>query len=80
MEKDLADATTTSIVLQTALDAEAKEHTALQNVMGVVCDALEPLEGRQLGNSLWSRLSALYGSVGDWVRDALHTGMQRTLR
>jgi hypothetical protein len=29
LEKDLADATTASTVLQTALDAETKEHTAL---------------------------------------------------
>jgi hypothetical protein len=61
------------------LVAETREHTALQNVAGVVYDALEPPEGRQLGSSLWSCLTALYDSVRDRVRDALHTGVQRTL-
>jgi hypothetical protein len=76
LEKDLADATTASVMLQMALDVETKEHTALQNVAGAVCDALKPLEGRQSGSSLWSRLTALYGSVRDRVREALHTSMQ----
>jgi hypothetical protein len=79
LEKDLAGATTTSAVLQTALDAETREHTALQNAAGAVCDALEPPEGRQSGNSLRSRLTALYGGVRDLVRDALHTSVQQTL-
>jgi hypothetical protein len=61
------------------LDAKTREHTALQNAAGVVCDALELPEGRQLGSSLWSHLTALYGGVHDWVHDALHTGVQQTL-
>jgi hypothetical protein len=40
-----------------------------------VCDALELLEGRQLGSSLQSRLTVLYGGVHDRVRDALHTSV-----
>jgi hypothetical protein len=79
LEKDLADATTASTVLQTALDAKTREHTTLQNAAGVVCDALEPLEGRQSGSSLRSCLTALYGGVRDRVHDALHTGVQWTL-
>jgi hypothetical protein len=59
LEKDLTDTTIASAMLQMALDAETREHTALQNVAGVVCDALELLEGRQSGSSLWSHLTAL---------------------
>jgi hypothetical protein len=79
LEKDLADATTASDVLQTALDAETKEHAALQSAARVVCDVLETQEGVQSGSSLWSRLTALYGDVRERVRDALHTGMRRAL-
>jgi hypothetical protein len=76
LEKDLADATTTSAVLQTALDAKTREHTTLQNAVGVIYDTLETPEGRQSGNSLRSRLAALYCGVREQVRDALHTGMK----
>jgi hypothetical protein len=79
LEKDLANATTTSAVLQTALDAKTKEHTALQNVVGVTYDALETPEGRQSGSSLQSHLTTLYGGVRERVCDALHTGMKCTL-
>jgi hypothetical protein len=41
LEKDLADVATTSGVLQIALDAKTKEHTALQNAVRAVCDALK---------------------------------------
>jgi hypothetical protein len=75
LEKDLTDATTASVVLQMALDAKTREHTALQNAVGAVCDALELPEGRQSGSSLRSRLTALYDGVRDRVRDALHTGV-----
>jgi hypothetical protein len=44
LEKDLTDATTASVVLQTALDAETREHTVLQNAAGAVCDALVPTQ------------------------------------
>jgi hypothetical protein len=63
LEKDLSDATTASGVLQTALDAETKEHAALQSTARTVCDALETKEGVQSGSSLRSRLTALYGGV-----------------
>jgi hypothetical protein len=66
-------------MLQTALDAETREHIILQNAAGVVCDALELPEGRQSGSSLQSHLTALYGGVRDRVRDTLHIGVQRTL-
>jgi hypothetical protein len=52
LEKDLADATTASSMLQMALHAKTKEHTTLQSVVSAVCDALETLEGRQSGSSL----------------------------
>jgi hypothetical protein len=42
---DLANATTTSVVLQMALDAETKEHAALQSATRAVCDALKTQEG-----------------------------------
>jgi hypothetical protein len=79
LEKDLPDATTASGVLQTALDAETKEHAALQSTARMVCDALETQEGVQSGSSLRSRLTALYGGVRERVRDALHTGIRRAL-
>jgi hypothetical protein len=78
LERELTDATTASDVLQTALDAETKEHVALQSATRAVCDALETQEGVQLGK-LWSHLTALYGGVRERVRDALHTGMKRAL-
>jgi predicted DNA-binding ribbon-helix-helix protein len=71
LEKDLANAATTSSMLQTALDAKTKEHTTLQSAMRVVCDTLETQEGGQSGSSLRSRLTALYGGVRERVRDAL---------
>jgi hypothetical protein len=76
LEKDLADTTTASGVLQTALDAKTREHTALQSATRAVCDALETQEGVQSGSSLWSHLTALYGGVHERVRDALHTSMK----
>jgi hypothetical protein len=51
LEKDLADATTASGVLQAALDPETREHTTLQNAARAVCDALETPEGVQSGSS-----------------------------
>jgi hypothetical protein len=44
LEKDLANTTTASDVL-TALDAETKEHAALQTAVEAVCDTLETQEG-----------------------------------
>jgi hypothetical protein len=61
------------------LDVETKEHTALQRAARAVCDALETQEGVQSGSSLWSCLTALYGGVREWVRNALHTGMKWSL-
>jgi hypothetical protein len=75
----LADATTTSGVLQTALDAKTKEHAVLQSAAREVCDALETQEGVQSGSSLRSHLIALYGGVHERVRDAFHIGMKRAL-
>jgi hypothetical protein len=63
LETDLANATMASVVLQMALDAEIREHAALQSVARTVCDALETEEGVQSGSSLWSHLTALYGNV-----------------
>jgi hypothetical protein len=79
LERDLADTTMASSVLQMALHAETKEHTALQSAARAVCDALETPEGRQSGSSLRSCLTVLYGGVRERVRDALHTGMKRAL-
>jgi hypothetical protein len=79
LETDLANATASSVVLQTALDAETREHTALQSAARVVCNALETQEGVQSGSSLRSRLTALYGGVCERVRDTLHTGIKRAL-
>jgi hypothetical protein len=57
LERDLADGTMPSGVLQMALDAETKEHTALQSATTVVCDALETQEVVQSGSSLQSHLT-----------------------
>jgi hypothetical protein len=79
LETDLANTTMTSFVLQTALDAETREHAALQSVTRAVCDALETQEGAQSGSSLRSRLTSLYGGVRERVRDALHTSIKWAL-
>jgi hypothetical protein len=42
---DLANTITSSVVLQTALDAETREHAALQSAARAVYDALETQEG-----------------------------------
>jgi hypothetical protein len=47
LERDLANTTTASGVLQTA--SETKEHTALQSAARKVCDALETQEGGVVG-------------------------------
>jgi hypothetical protein len=79
LEKELANATTASNVMKTALDAKTMEHAALQSVARAVYDALENQERVQLGSSLRSCLTALYGGVCERVRDAHHIGMRQAL-
>ena len=64
--------------MQAALEAETREHDALQSVARTVCEALE-VEGVQSGSSLRSRLTALSGQVRDRLQGALHTGVKRAL-
>jgi hypothetical protein len=73
---DLANATISFVVLQTALDAETREHAPLLSAVRAVYDALKTQEGVQSGSSLQSHLTVLYGGVRERARDALHTGIK----
>jgi hypothetical protein len=78
LEKELASTTEVSAALQVALDAESKEHAALQGPVRSLCNTFKAGEG-QSGSSLQSRLTALYNRVRERLRDALHTGVKRAL-
>ena len=65
-------------MLQSALEVEAKEHTALQGAVDSALTALET-EGGQSGSSRLSRLSALVSQVCGCVCEALHIGVKRAL-
>ena len=67
-----------SAAVQAALEAETREHNALQSAARTIYEALE-VEGVQSGSSLRSRLTALSGQVRERLRGALHTGVKRAL-
>ena len=67
-----------SIAVQAVLEAEIREHNALQSTARIVCEALE-VEGVESGSSLRSRLIALSGQVHEQLQGALHTGVKHAL-
>ena len=62
MEKEVSRAAEASVAVQAVLEAEIREHNALQSTARIVCEALE-VEGVESGSSLRSRLIALRGQV-----------------
>ena len=60
------------------LEAEIREHNALQSAAHTVCEALE-VEGVESGSSLRSRLTASSGQACQRLRGALHMGIKRAL-
>ena len=60
------------------LEAEIREHNALQSAARTACEALE-VGGVESGSSLRSCLIALSGRVHERLQGALHTGIKRAL-
>ena len=64
--------------MQSVLEAETREHNALQSAAHTACEARE-VRGVDSGSSLRSRLISLRGQVHERLRGALHTGVKRAL-
>lgn len=78
LEKKVTEGTSTAEALCKALDAEVTEHSALQAVVTLVCDALEVGDSHSR-SSLHSRMEALYTQVGEQLRYTLHVGVKQAL-
>ena len=78
MEKEVSWAAEASVEVQSVLEAEIREHNALQSTIRAAYEALEVGEGES-GSSLRSRLIALRSQVHERLRGALHTGVKRAL-
>ncbi|XP_066391729.1 uncharacterized protein [Miscanthus floridulus] len=78
LEKEVTRAAEASVAVQAVLEAEIREHNALQSAGRTACEAPE-VRGVKLGSSLESRLIALSGRVHERLRGALHTGVKRAL-
>ena len=78
LEKEVSQAAEASVAVQVVLEAEIREHNALQSAARTACEALE-VGGVESGSSLGSRLIALSDRVHERLRGALHTGVKRAL-
>jgi len=78
LEKEASQAAEASVAVQAVLEAEIREHNALQSTARTTCEALE-VRGVESGSSLRSRLIALSGRIHERLREALHTGVKHAL-
>ena len=78
MEKEVSWIAKASVAVQAVLDAEIREHNALQSAARTAYEALE-VGGVESGSSLRSRLITLSSRVHERLRGALHTGVKSAL-
>jgi hypothetical protein len=78
LEKEVSWVAEASVAVQAVLEAEIREHDALQSAACTICEALD-IEGVKSSSSLKSRLTVLSGQVCERLRGALHTGVKHAL-